>query len=197
MANNDNRNINIGKPAGVTGAAFRSPLGTAVPTNETTAKNVLFKNVGYLSDAGVVRAIGETSTSIKAWGGSIVRKVSSDHDVTYQFTMLETLNPEAAKTFYGDSNVTTTAGTGSTSTKTAIVVKANVSQKNAWIFELADSPAIGRIVVPNGEVTARGDVSWVDTATVAYSVTVTAYEDSAGNKAYEYWDNGIIGIPAA
>lgn len=190
MANN-NANVALGKPL-ASGGVFKAPITTPLPTSETTAKNAAFKGLGYISDAGVVRTIGETSTNIKAWGGTVVRKVVSDHDVVYKMTFIESLNGEALDAYYGDGNVTVTAAGASAGTKTAIRIKANAVSKDAWILELFDSPKTGRVVIPNGEVTSRGDVSYLDTTTISYPVEITAYEDATGVKAYEYWDDGVF-----
>jgi hypothetical protein len=45
-----------------------------------------------------------------------------------------------------------------------------------------------RIVIPDGQVTERGDVTYANGEAIGYDVTVTAYPDDSGVKAYIYRD---------
>lgn len=188
---NDSRNIAVGLPKAI-GGVFRAPLGTVAPSARVTALATAFKSVGYISDAGVTRTIGETTTGIKAWGAGVVKKVKSEHEVVYKFTMIETLNEEALRTFHGTGNVAVVAATVSAGREITVQIKANSGSKGVFVLELADDPISGRTLIPNGEVTARGDVTFVDTATVSYPVEVTCYEDATGVKAYEWWTDGVF-----
>jgi acyl CoA:acetate/3-ketoacid CoA transferase beta subunit len=56
----DANNVSFGKPK-ATGAVFVAPLGTTLPTNATTNLHADFKNLGYVSEDGLVNSI-ETDT---------------------------------------------------------------------------------------------------------------------------------------
>ena len=78
---------------GVTGAIYFAPSGTALPTSASAALNAAFTDLGYADETGVVETQGETITNIRAWQNSaVVRKILTEHDLTYAFTALET-NP--------------------------------------------------------------------------------------------------------
>jgi hypothetical protein len=53
-----------------------------------------------------------------------------------------------------------------------------------------DLPRTYRIVVPNGQITERGDISFTRTGSVQYSVTLEAYPDATGNSVYLYRSDG-------
>lgn len=174
---NDSGNVVVGKPA-VTGGILLAPSGTTLPTDATSSLDGAFEACGYVSDAGLVQSINTDSTDIKAWGGDIVRRIQSSHDVTYQFTMIET-NGVSLAAYYGDDNVT--AGD--------VELVAGDLPRQVFDFEIVDDTRTIRIVLPDGQITERGDINYVDTDAVGYPVTVTAYpEADTGVKAYIYTD---------
>lgn len=187
---NDVTKVAVGKPK-ATGGAYVAPVGTALPTTEASALNAAFKLTGYVSDAGLVEHIGNNTSDIVAWGGDTVRKLQTSQDVTYDLTMIET-NATSQGVFYGASNVTTTAATVSAGEKLAVKLTAAELPISEWVFELKDGARTGRKVLPLAQVSSRGDVSYVDNSAVAYPITLTAYPDSTGVKAYTYWDDGVF-----
>jgi hypothetical protein len=184
------KNVAIGKPL-ATGGALTAPLGTALPTSEAAAPNAAFTAVGYISDAGVTESTSTDSSSIVAWGGDVARKVQTSHDVTYAFEMIE-VNGVSTGVYYGDANVTITAGTPSAGTKLAIKITAAELLHKEWVLEISDGLRRGRIVLPDAQVTDRGDVTYLNDDAVKYPVTVTAYPDATGTKAYIYWNDGVF-----
>lgn len=157
-----------------TGGVYVAPDGTALPANANAARNVAFEEVGYISEDGVVQSIGSDRTDIKAWqNGDIVRKVQTSHDLTYQFTMLET-NDVSLEVYYGNY----TAGT--------VEINSDVLPHQRWVLEFFDGDDHIRVVIPDGEVTERGDVSYKNDEATAYPITITCYPDASGNKAYLY-----------
>lgn len=172
-------NVLVGKPA-VTGGVLTADTGTTLPTDATSTLNVNFLPVGYVGEDGVVQAIGADTTQIKAWGGDVVRTVQNSHSVTFKYTMIET-NDVSQSEYYGDDNVTT--GT--------IEVVAGDLPRKSRVLELADGNATVRIVLPDSQITERGDITYKDDTTIGYDVTVEAYPDANGVKAYIYQD----GVP--
>lgn len=183
-------NVVAGKPLS-TGGLLIAPLATALPTSGTTAPNAAFKSAGYLGEDGVTEGGDRGTEKIKAWGGDTVKVTQTDHSLTYQFTFIETLNADVLKTIYGDANVTTTAATASTGTIHAVKVTGDVMPHKSFIFEIKDGLAKIRIVVPDGQITEVGEITYSDSEVIGYQVTVECFPDATGVKSYKYLDNGI------
>ena len=174
-------NVTAGKPK-VGGAVFRAALGSTLPTDATTALDAAFKSLGYCSEDGVTNSNSPDSTDIKAWGGDTVLNIQESKDDTWQFTLLEVLNPDVLKAVYNDSNVSGTLATGIT-----VTANAKESETASWAIDMVlRDGAVKRVVIPNGKISEVGDVQYTDSDAVGYEITITAMPDTAGNTHYEY-----------
>ena len=174
-------NVSAGKPK-LTGAIYRAPLGTTLPTDAVTALNNAFACLGYCSDAGVVNSNSPSSDTIKAWGGDVVLALQTEKPDTFQWTLIEVMNVDVLKMVYGDDNVTGELATG-------IRVNANSDQQDdaCYVIDMIlRNGALKRIVIPDGQVTAVEDITYADNAAIGYGTTVTCYADTSGNTHYEY-----------
>ena len=171
-------NVSAGKP-NVSGAVWVAPKGTALP-EDTTSTLTGFTCLGYCSEDGLTNATNMESETIKAWGGDTVLSIQTSKEDTYQFTLLEVLNPEVLKFIYGTSNVTGT---------TAITVKANntdLVEQSIVIDMVMRGNAAKRVVIPAAKISEVGDIVYSDSEAVGYEVTVQCIPDASGNTHYEY-----------
>lgn len=159
------------------GKFYGGVTGTALPTNASSSLNAAFKDLGLISDAGVDMTVGQNTNEIKAWDGSTVRKVQTSHTVEFHFVMLET-NPASVAAFFGAANFDDTTNT--------ILVNSTMNARQEWVMHIIDGVNIIRVVIPDGEVTGHGNVIYKNDQAIGYEITITAYADTSGNKAYEY-----------
>lgn len=178
---NTKANVSVGKPK-VAGAIWRAPAGTTAPTDATSALSESFICLGYVSEDGLTNSNTKDRENIKAWGGDTVLQPVTEHTDAFSFSLIEALNDEVLKMVHGDENVTGTLATG-------ITVTANAEDDTSHVY-VVDMELRGgtkkRIVITDGEVTEVGDVTYRDNEAIAYPITLTAYEDTAGNTHYEY-----------
>ena len=175
-------NVSTGKPK-IGGAVYRAPLGTTLPTDATTALAGAFVEMGYISDAGVVNSNNPSTSKIKSWGGQVVLIVTSEKPDTFKLSFIEALNSNVLETVYGANNVTVDAVNGK------ISVKANADALEDYVYvieEVLKGGAKKRIVIPDGQLSALGDIVYKDDTAIGYEVTLDAMPNSSGDNHYEY-----------
>lgn len=174
-------NVLVARPL-ATGGILSGPTGTALPTDVATAPAAAFLPYGYVGDSGVTQMIGTNVQNISAWGGDIVRKVQTEHDLTYKFMLIETNNGSLGL-YYGSGNVATVV---TPTPVTTVAINGTELTSASYVIEVQDGARRVRIVIPVGQVTDRSDVVYVHTDAVMYEVTITCYPDNSGQKAYLY-----------
>lgn len=173
----------------VTGSIYRAPLGTAGPTDQTTALNVAFVALGYIGEGGVTHAMpasGEV-TNIKAWqNGATVRTVrgAPDDPVTYSFVALET-NKTVVESWAG-ATVTQTATEGS------YVINTTTARTHyAWIIDVVDSSELERTHIPDGVVAEVGDKVYANGEPIGYEITLQADYSSTISGNAKVWSTRL------
>ena len=176
-----NANVSAGKPK-IGGAISVAPAGTALPTNATTALNVAFYNLGYVSEDGLTNENSTEHDNVHAWGGDVVACLPGEYTDTYQFTLLEVLSADVQKFVRGNANVTV-------DTNGNMTVKANNQElpEQVIVIEMILHGRAVRHVIPRGVITERGETEYKDDDAVGYEITVTALPDANGNSHYEYY----------
>ena len=174
-------NVTTGKPK-PGGAVWRAATGATLPKNANEALNEHFKELGYVSEDGVVNNNSPESDKTKAWGGDVVLNYQTEKTDTFKFTLIEATNVEVLKTVYGDDNVEGELSTG-------ISVKANGAdaEEHAYVIDMIYKGGTAkRIVIPQGKVTELGEISYKNNAVVGYAITLSCTPDASGNTHYEY-----------
>lgn len=177
----DVKNVTAAKPK-VGGAIYTAPIGTTVPTDATTALDVAFKQLGYVSEDGLTNELSMESEKIKAWGGDIVLVAQTEKSDSFTYMLIESLNVEVLKVVFGSDNVTGTLETG-------ITVKANSQQLPDQIIvvdTVLKGNVLKRIVIPIASVSELGEIVYKDDEILGYEITMQGLPDKDGNTHYEY-----------
>ncbi|MBW3663573.1 MAG: phage tail protein [Actinobacteria bacterium] len=170
---------------GVTGAVYVAPEGTARPTDATAALIAAFVDVGYISEDGVTESQDEDVEDITAWqNGAKVRKVKTSHDLMYSFTMIET-SAVTLREYYGNFAAADSVAVGNPVDDTVEIDGVELPHR-VWVLSVLDGEHVLRVVIPDGQVTERGDITYVNGEAVGREVTISCFPDANGNKAYIY-----------
>lgn len=192
-----NTDVRVGAPdQKTTGAVKHAPLGTAIPTLADITKaavniNGAFVGDEYVSEDGLTLSPSISTTDIKDWSGSTVRKVLESFDGTLTWKMIST-NKDALAIAFGDDNVTSVTASTAHGAQAQAALGAYLPDEQAWVFLMKDGDARVVVAVPDGQITAVGDVTFASNAAIGWEVTLSCYPDSNGNCIYIMTDDGLV-----
>lgn len=174
-----------------TGPILSAPLGTVLPDDALDALAPAFVDSGYISQDGMNLTPERTTETIRDWSGAIIRSILNEFGASIAWSHLET-NEQSLKNYFGDANVTVTAATVSTGKRLAAKLKASELPRKSWVFKIKDGDNRVLIVVPDGQVTETGEVSFTKAGAIQWPCTMTTYPDSTGTHVYIYTDDGVF-----
>lgn len=189
------KDVRIGAPdQKTTGAIKNAPVGTTLPTLASIAASGVtldsaFTGDEYVSEDGLTLAPSMSTTDIKDWSGSVVRKVLESFDGTLSWTMIST-NEGSLGVAFGAENIETKAATAGHGKQVGVKLGAHLPEERSWVFLMKDGDARIIIVVPKGQVTEVGEITFAANAAVGWNVTLSCYPDSDGESIYIYTDDG-------
>lgn len=161
-----------------TGAVYVAPAGTSGPSSYSSTLNAAFKDVGYLSEAGVTITPNESVTKLTAWqNGETVKTVRRGADITVSFEMIEAQSEDAQKVYWGSGATVTTGAVDVTSLSGVEAV--------AIVIDAVDGTQGVRYYFPKAVLSDRGAINLIGTNYVMYPVTFEAQND--GTRFAQVW----------
>ena len=133
----DKTKVISGKPK-VSGAIFRAPLGTPLPTDATSSLDSSFVELGYAHADGWARQIAKAYETLTAWGGDEVNKSRTEHGVTFSTTLIEDLNPDVHEAKWGEAAVTHTPADATHGNRITVTYKGAEPEPAVWVFDMND-----------------------------------------------------------
>ena len=73
-----------------------------------------------------------------------------------------------------------------------VALGAHLPEAQSWVFLMKDGDARIVILVPNGQVTEVGEVTFAANAAVGWEVTLSCYPDTEGESIYILTDDGEV-----
>jgi hypothetical protein len=174
-------NVRVGKPKS-TGGVYAGALAAVAPDDAATALDVGFASLGYVSEEGVTQTKGIETETMVAWGGDEVRVMKTSDALSYSLTLIET-SPAVLAEYFGADNVATVTGV------TTVSVNGTELPRRSYVFELLDGDSAIRVYLPVAQITNTDDITFVDGEPIGFPITISAYPDEAGNKAYWFLED--------
>ena len=189
--------VRVGAPDQLTtGAIKHAPIGTTLPSLSSITPSAVtldsaFTGDEYVSEDGLTLTPSISTTDIKEWGGSTVRKVLESFDGTLSWTMIST-NEGSLGVAFGADHVTTNAANATHGKQHMVELGAHLPEAQSWVFLMKDGDARIVVLVPNGQVTEVGEVTFASNAAVGWNVTLATYPDASGECIYILTDDGQV-----
>lgn len=190
MGANTGVSVAASKPK-VGGGLYQAPLGTPLPTTETTTLNAAFKALGPISQEGIKPSRDTSVEKIKEWDGSTLASLLTDESRAFEVVLYGYFDVEVQQWIYGVSNVTVTAATAAAGTKMAIVDKGGKPDNCVVVIDMRHDKKVHRVVIPNADCVVTDEGQWAGSNLKSYTVTIEAIKDASGNRVYEYLDDGM------
>lgn len=186
-------NVMSGKPK-ISGAVFRAPLGTPVPTDARTALDAAFIEQGYASSEGWSRQINKAYNTINAWGGDEVQRSRTEHGVAFSLTLIEDLNAEAQKSKFGETAVVVTPASATHGKQITVTYKGADTDPSVWVLDMSDQGKLHRTVFYDAaDTTESFEQTFSDEDVIALPFELTAYRDAVtGAYFIDYTDDGKL-----
>ena len=151
---------------------YLSPVGTAPPTDTTTAWDPAWVSLGYASEDGPTVSSSTSSNDIRGWQSlGVLRSVITERTVTVQFQLLEwnALNLG----LYWDVDAPVIAADG---TFKFDVRSDQAGQKHQLGVDIKDGANEARLIFPVVQLNAAGDMQFQRGALAVLDVTFSALE---------------------
>src|SRR5699024_6675733 len=175
--------IQTGAPVTATGGVLYGDTSATLPTDATTDPGEVFTKGGLIGEDGVTRETGAWDEKIRAGGGDTVKVVRSEHSITYSLEFVESANADVLKLIHGDDNVTVEGN--------SVTIKhtAKMPPRQAFILDKLDGGTRIREAIPEGQLTTSGEVQFVHSDVIRYSVEIEAFPVDGEVKAFSYIDS--------
>ncbi len=176
-----NSTDNVSSTKGVRGGyIFVAPVGTALPTDYSTALASAYKCLGFISEDGYVETVDSDSEDLVDMNGDLMDSPQTSRVESAQLTLAE-IKAMTLKLMYGDENVTDKAG--------VITVKHNGNSNGTWVVVLdllLKNNRKWRKVVPLFQCSELDDLTLAVGELSARALTAKYLTDESGNTCYDY-----------
>lgn len=153
------------------GHIYVATVGTAGPTDTTTAWGAGWQDLGYTSDAGVTFHKADTFNPVPLWQSMVPgRYVAQSREVSFKFTLVQ-MNAVTLPLWGGGGAVA--AGTAAGEYEFDIASEL-VAYERALGIEIVDGTITYRFTVPRSMVTTTDDLALTRTKNMELGVTLSA-----------------------
>lgn len=183
--------VSAAKPLTARGGIRKAPLGTTPPTDAYSELVEAFKKMGYVTTDAVTQTTNRSAEDEYAWGNVVVDTHETEYGQVITFTLMESSNAETLKALVGDENVIITPATAEHGNLIEVRWKSGLPAKAVWVIDmLRVKGGTQRKVAPSAQLVYSGDVQYVDSTSIKYSVELRCHTDEEDVPVYDYFDDG-------
>lgn len=176
--------VSAAKPLTARGGIRKAPLGTTPPTDARASLAETFVRQGYVTTDAVTQTTNRTAEDEPAWGNVTVATHETEFGMVLAFTLMESSNAETLKSIVGDENVIVDEATGDIQVRW----KAGLPPAAVWVIDmLRVAGGKQRKVAPNAQLVYSGDIQYVDSTSIKYSVELRCHDDENDTPVYDYF----------
>ncbi|MFI5781104.1 hypothetical protein [Nocardia sp. NPDC051570] len=184
--------IGAGTPISVTGGVLVAPLGTPLPATVNDTVNDKFKPLGYVSEDGIESKGERRVEAVKDWNADVIAQLQTEHSVRYGLTLYAVWDQDVLSEVFGQDNVSVpTKATPTSGNLIRVVENGIVLPSRSWIFDMKTESKKLRIVLPNAKISQVTEKKFVSKELAGFNITIEAFKDDTGVKAYRYLDDGL------
>jgi len=163
-------------------AFFGGPLGTPLPTDAVDVLDEDLEPHGWMGDDGFVNNIQRDVTKHRDFAGTVIKTTQDTYEETVAVTCCES-NPAVLATVFGDDNVTVDFTDGHR--KVSIRHDEAPLPRKSFVVRVIDGVKTRMLVIPEGQVTEVGEITWLSSELVQYTLTIDCFTPKSG----DYPDN--------
>lgn len=160
-------------------AFFGAPVGTALPTDAIDVLDPAFEAHGWMGDSGFVNNIKRDVTKHRDFAGTVIKTTQDSYEETVQVTCCES-NPVVLKTVFGDDNVDVSFASGHR--KVSIRHDEAPLPRKSWVVRVVEGRKTRMLVIPEGQVTEVGEITWLSSELVQYTLTIDCFIPASGSQ---------------
>ncbi|MFR9750509.1 hypothetical protein ACL02S_05685 [Nocardia sp. 004] len=192
MALPSSKYIGAGTPISVTGGVLVAPLGATLPIGTSETPDAAFKPLGYVSEDGIESKGERRIEMVKDWNADIIANLQTEHSVRFGLTLYAVWDQDVLTEVFGEGNVTPAPATADNGKLYTVTETGSVLPARSWVFDMKNENKKLRIVLPNAKISQVQERRFVSRELAGFTITVEAFKDDAGVKAYRYLDDGIV-----
>lgn len=167
-----------------------APLGTAEPTDATSALSAPWVDLGLVTDDGVTNSPRRETSKHYDWHGEVVKVTRDKYTETIKVTLYESSEAVLNVVFDPDNvDVSTTSGHQVITVEHGSLLLTH----QMFAFTALDGDRTVRTIIRNGQVTEIGDIVQVQNKPTVYELTIDIFRTAAGdNGVFQIFDNADV-----
>lgn len=177
--------------AGLTGSLSVAPIGSTMPTDTTTALDVAFVHLGYLSPDAISMSVDTNREDFSPWQSTTpVRSIITEQTLALTFTLWQR-NADTLKLAFGGGTVAL-SGLGPDRVYTPPPVGID---ERAFVLEVQDGTIIDRYLFYRGVPSLSGEVNFQREELTGFEIEVTLLTDETEGVPFKLITNDAA-VPA-